>query len=187
LPRYEGLVRKTASMYYKVFNEEFEDFAQTLRVKVCEALMSYDSSKSKMTEEKYVFSCLRNRVKDYLRKLQVRNEAGWKEPTLIEDVAPARVGYEDGPRDQWDLHNFSIGEDAAYQALLADVPLLPSTLSFEEERVVALLYVGYNQVEIAKVLGVTRTAAIQMVQQIQTKMADWDPRPQTAGSAPIVV
>jgi RNA polymerase sigma factor (sigma-70 family) len=179
MARYEGLVRKTSSMYYEVFNEPFEDFAQTLRLKVCEALAAYDTSRSQMTEKAFVFSCVRNRVKDFLRKLQVRSEAGWQEPALIEDIAPSesehRDGRHSGPRDKWEFQFCSTSEEDAFAILLSEIPLIPSTLDDQERRIVGLLYVGFNQEEVAQELGMTRSAAITAVKQIRTKLADWNP------------
>lgn len=173
-------MRKTTSMYCHVFHEDFEDFAQTLRLKVCEALYAYDSSRSKMTEEAYVFGCVRNRVKDFLRKLQVRNEAGWMEPALIEDWAPSRdaesnQAHGQSPRDKFEFQYMSVGDEAAFGEIFAEIPLIPSSLTEEEKRIVALLYVGYSQPEVAQQLGISRTAAIEAVKQIRVKFADWSP------------
>lgn len=181
LGRYEGLVRKTAGIYAPRIGEEYEDFCQILRLKVYEALLSYDPSRSKLSERNYVFSCVLNRVKDFQRKEKVRKEQGFARPVLIEDVAPTNGHHDTGGADEGQLRDrfeheyLSTDPDLIVETLAPEVPTIPSTLDRQERRVIVLLYTGWKQVEIGQLLGLNRSQIIRVVGQIRTKMADWDP------------
>jgi hypothetical protein len=90
LASYEGLVCRTAQLVagYPHVQEDEEDIRQLLRIKVWQALEAHDPSKRGMqnqTREEYVFMCVKNRVKDMLKK-KVRPE------DFIEDFAPTSRG-----------------------------------------------------------------------------------------------
>jgi RNA polymerase sigma factor (sigma-70 family) len=172
---YEGLVRKTSSRYYSVLNYDFEDLCQVFRLKVFQALKAYDPKRSRMCEEKFVFGCLRNRVKDLLRQLRARVDAGWREPSFIEDVAPRRGHSPEEVRDAFEHHYMASTEEAVYADIYREIPTIPSTLNKQERRIVALLYVGFNQPEIAERLGVPRAEITRVVQGVRIKLADWNP------------
>lgn len=167
---YEGLVRKTASMYERIVEEEYEDLCQILRLKIWRALGTYDPARSKLPIERYVFSCLRNQCKDLVKKKR-RNEL------FIEDIAPAGGTLEDGGmlRDRFEAAYLMVREDEAFGDLPFDTPLIPSTLSEPELRVMALLYLDYGQTEIALRLAMTKREVAAAVKALREKMADWAP------------
>lgn len=170
---YEGLVRKTASMYVDFTEEEYEDVCQILRIKAWRALGTFDSTRSKLPVERYVFSCMKNQVKDLLKKKK-RNEA------YIEDFCTNGDGGQ--RRDEFENQYLRMDEEAALDGLLADVPLIPSTLDLTERKVLALLYMDYGQAEIALSLDTTKREVAVAVKGLKEKMADWKP---SNGSLPI--
>lgn len=169
---YEGLVFKTASMYSSYVEEDFEDIQQVLRIKVWRALEAFDPTRSNMTRQRYVFSCVKNQCKDLVKKKR-RNEL------FIEDLAPVEVeqGQLGGPRDRFDWRYLSADADQAYGAVESAPPLIPSTLSKLEREVLALLYLDFSQKEAATLLGVRRNEMERAVKSLRDKMADWRPTP----------
>lgn len=174
LAHYEGLVRKTASMYAGIVEDDYEDICQVLRIKVWRALLAFDPAKARQSRDAYVFMCLRNRVKDLVKKVR-RNEL------FIEDVAPVPA---DGSREQSNLRDrferryFAVEDDQVFGDL--DTPLIPSTLTAAERRVVAYLYADFSQAEIAEEMEIGTKEVATLVGGIREKMADWHPSPEVA-------
>lgn len=158
---YEGLCRKTASMYVGYVEDDYDDIVQTLRVKAWRALQSYDPSRSKLPVERYVFSCMRNQVKDILKRKR-RND------TYIEDFA-------DAARDRFEDEYLSTPHDVTFHLVEDEPPLIPSTLTAVEREVVLLLYAGYSRREMALKLSIKLGQVDVTVQAIQAKMSDWRP------------
>lgn len=163
LAYYEGLVFKTAAMYSPLVEEDFEDVQQLLRVKVWKALAAYDPARSKLPIERYVFSCVRNQVKDILKRKR-RNEL------YIDDF-----GQLDNSRDYFEAKFLAETHDECYSDIEEEPPLVPSTLTSVERRVVCLLYAGYSTREIATQLEVRGAVVAVHVQSIRLKMSDWRP------------
>lgn len=166
LASYEGLVFRTAQMYAPMVQEDVDDIRQLLRIKVWQALSAYDPAKATQTREKYVFMCVKNRVKDLLKKKK-------RPECFIEDEAPA-----DRPisRERWELENLSAAPDQVYGAVEDEGLPLPSTLTVFERRVLVLLVMdSYTQTEVAKILGVTRAKVRAAHAEVAVKMADWAP------------
>lgn len=175
---YEGLVRKTASMYERLVDEDFDDLCQIFRIKAWRALGTYDPTRSSMSVERYVFSCIRNQVKDVLKKERNVLRRDGRGDLFIEDVAPTTPGEGHGgqqPRDKWEHRYMEVGEDEAFAELKLDVPLIPSTLDGTELQVVALLYADFGHAEIALRIGITKREVSLAVKSIREKMADWRP------------
>lgn len=164
---YEGLVRKTASRYQGVIQEEYEDLCSILRIKCWRALESFDASKSRVPIQNYVFSCVRNQVKDLLKRKK-RNDL------YIEDIAPAR-SHDQAVRDSFDARYQVTEEEEVFAEVLAETPLIPSTLTTLERQVIVLLYLEYGQADISAHLSVTRREIATAVKGIKDKMADWHP------------
>ena len=59
---YEGLVFSTAQMFYERVGFELDDLRQELRIKVLKALRTYDATRSRMSERRYVYALLANFV-----------------------------------------------------------------------------------------------------------------------------
>jgi RNA polymerase sigma factor (sigma-70 family) len=163
---YEGLCRKTASMYVPFVEEEYEDIVQILRVKVWRALETFDPARSKMPVERYVFMCVKNQCKDLVKK----RKRGEK---YIEDIAPTTG--ELPLRDSFDERYLSATHEEIYGLVDEGDPLVPSTLTPTEKQVVCLLYRSYRQTEAARLLGLTRSEMERCIAAIRMKMADWHP------------
>jgi len=173
LAHYEGLVRKTAAMYEGIVEDDFDDICQLLRIKVWRALVAFDPTKARQTRDQYVFMCLRNRVKDLVKKVR-RNEL------YIEDVAPIN-GDENELRDWFEARYLIVAEADVFGEL--DKPLIPSTLTEGERRIVAYLYLDYSQVEIAEAEEMSVKEVATQVGGIREKMADWHPSPREVEQA----
>lgn len=169
---YEGLVRKTASKW--AWKMEFEDLCQVLRLKVFQALQSYDPARATQTVDGYVFSCVRNRIKD-LGEIKVRDDL------YIEDIAPSSAHYETGgsnenvSRDNFEGRYLIEEEEHAFAEILTETPLIPDTLTEVEARVVVCLYLELTQAEIAERLVMSRREVARSVKQVKVKMAAWRP------------
>lgn len=173
---YEGLVKSTAGKYHAKVQEEYEDMCQTLRLKVLEALASYDPSRAKQPIKGYVFSCVVNKVKDYLKRRR-RNDLH------LEDVAPQWMGSPDrhksGNTDKFDGQYFMEEEAEAFRDILRQTPLLPSDLTPTEETVLLGLYLECQQKEIAERFDLTPREVAKAVKALKEKMADWRPGAQS--------
>jgi RNA polymerase sigma factor (sigma-70 family) len=160
---FEGLVFTTARMIAGQCREDEDDIRQLLRVKVWQALRSYDPQLAKQPVEKYVFMCMRNKVKD-LVKLKPYGEV------FIEDQS-----HTDAGRERWELRHLSATAEQVFHDVEEERPPLPSTLTELERRVALLLYADYNQTEVARLLGVGRKKVRTAHANIVIKMADWRP------------
>lgn len=181
---YEGLVRKTASMYANIVEEDFDDICSLLRIKVWQALLAFDPAKARQPKDAYVFMCVKNRVKDLVKKVR-RNDI------YIEDIAPTEGthmrenvgGQINGQRDRFESKYLVALEEQVFGDL--DKPLIPSTLSGRERTVLAYLYLDYPQAEIAEVMEVSRKEVATSVRGIRTKMDDWRPTPAAEDQVPL--
>lgn len=171
---YEGLVCSTTELHVGTVNIEREDLRQLFRIKVWQALKSYNAAKSKTTEESYVFSCVFNLAKDLHRgtKYQPRPES------YIEDLAPARDsgGVERSGRDRWEAeHGLAVERDSIFSEVEVEEVPIPNTLSEVETRVMCLLYSGYSQREIVRSLALSKREMEGAMREIKVKLADFDP------------
>lgn len=161
---YEGLIHKTASMYVGLVDDDFDDIASVLRVKVWKALRAYDPAKVRtQTVEKYVFMCVRNQCKDLIRKKR-------RPEVSIEDLRRA-----DGDSPYTWMRQLASEHDQEYGGVEEEELLVPSTLSELERRIVAWLYLDRTHKEVAGLLGLTRAEMERAVRVIRQKMADWRP------------
>lgn len=170
---YEGLVRKTAGRYQGVIQEEYEDLCAILRIKCWRALESFDPAKSRVPIQNYVFSCMRNQVKDLLKRKK-RNDL------YIEEIAPVSPNPRGGQprpsaRDRFEERYSSAAEEEVFAEVLAETPLIPSTLTTLERGVVILLYLEYGQAQMAESLGVNKREIAKAVKGVKDKMSDWKP------------
>lgn len=171
---YEGLVKTTAGKYHAVVQEEYEDMCQTLRLKVLEALASYDPKRAKQPIKGYVFSCVYNKVKDFLKRRR-------RDDLHLEDVAPQWTGSANGERqksggtDKFDGKYFMEAEADAFRDILRQTPLIPESLTETEEKVLLGLYLECQQREIADRFDLSPREVAKAVKAIKEKMADWKP------------
>lgn len=165
IKHYEGLVRKTASMYAGIVEDDFDDICAVLRIKVWQALKAFDPAKARQTRDAYVFMCVRNRVKDLVKKVR-------RDELFIEDIAPSDPNR-GLPRDTFERRYFSVQDDELFEDL--DKPLIPSTLTAQERLVVGYLYLSYTQPQMAVVLEMPRKEVAALVGNVKLKFADWKP------------
>lgn len=177
---YEGLVRKTASMYEGIVQEEFEDLCSILRIKAWRALESFDPARSKLGVKSHVFGCVRNQVKDLLKRDRNRDGTLKKPvPLYIEDIAPSEdQQYGDGDasaRQRFEADYLRTEEEEVFAEILAETPLIPSTLTATERQVVVCLYLEYSHADIEAALDIPRREIASTVKSIKSKMSDWRP------------
>lgn len=158
LEYYAGLVFKTSQMYERVLDMDREDIQQILQIKVWRSLEAFDATRSSVPVERYVFGCVRNQVKDLVKARFRRLK--WGSETYIEDEARNSDG---SWKASFELEHLSV------ELELEEVGL-PSTLTSDERHVVALLYVGYKQTEIAGLLEVDRRDVTRSLRSVRTKM-----------------
>lgn len=156
---YEGLIHRTAGIYARYVEEEYEDIVALFRIKVWRALESFDPAKTTIPIERYVFMVIKNQAKDLVKRKK-RNLA------YLEDLQ-AGADFE---------HQYlSMSEERAFEDVTEEIPLIPSTLTSLEREIVGLLYLQYTQRESADRLGVSRGEMEKAVKSIRAKMSDWKP------------
>jgi RNA polymerase sigma factor (sigma-70 family) len=182
IARYEGLVKTTAGRYERHLDDEFDDICAVLRVTVWKALVSFSGSKSSMTRDRYVFSCVVNRCKDLLRKKRHSEHQSSLED-ILEENGPI-VGAASFTNVYLEARLLST-VDEGLRAIEEGSFELPSTLTAGEREVLGLLYLDYRHSEIAEMLGLTRQVVEKAARSIREKMADWRPSaPAKAAEAP---
>lgn len=186
LSLYEGLVFRHATRIVEIVEDDLDDIRQFYRLKAWGALRSFDADKAqracfvcrepcgdgdRCARCKYVFICLKNAEKDMLKKRR-RGHA------FIEDLGPT-TGSSDGDgqrRTGWFEERFlSTDHEAVYGSVDEGQPLLPNTLTKLEVGVIVLLYRGYRQSEIARLVPLAKGELDRMMVSIREKMADWRP------------
>lgn len=177
IAHYEGLIRKTASLYTPYVELDYDDIVQVLRIKVWRALDAHDPRKVKtQTIERYVFMCVKNQCKDLVRRRH-RGEV------YLEDLVPTDEGTDWAG---W-LGEHSADHDQTYGTVEEDELLIPSTLTGLERAIIAWLYLDRTQKEVAGILGLTRAEMERSVKVIRAKMADWRPAPATTVTIPVPI
>lgn len=165
---YEGLVYSTAARYAPLLDDDLEDIQQLLRIKVWQARLAFNASRSSQTEEKFVFSCVVNRVKDMLKQQTRLNDRRQGRMLFTEEAA-------EGNPDRFEREHFGVDDEIVYAVVEEEKIQLPSTLTSFERSVVVLLLLDLNQTEIAAVLCVTRAKVRTAHASVRLKMADWQP------------
>lgn len=177
LAHYEGLIRKTATLYVDNCEEDYDDIVQLFRIKVWKALLYFEPKRVKknahLAEDKqrdrFVFACVLNQAKDLTKRVK-RNWA------YIEDIAPSGARGEDfGATDRFDSRYLKATEEQVFGVIQEGLPLIPSSLSQKERQVIALLYLDFNYGEISEAAQLPRKDVATLVRGIREKMADWRP------------
>lgn len=178
LAAYEGLIFSTAKRYVEYLDDDLDDIRQVLRVKVWQALVAFDSGRSRLhagcvedARNSFVFSCVRNRVKDLLKEQDRRNTRRNGTQWYIEDLTDDLGSFEG---------RYLAEEDPALLALVDGEVELPSTLTTMERELVGLLLLDCTRGEIAAVLGITRKRVLATHKAVRVKMQDWKPTSQSA-------
>lgn len=148
---------------------------QLLRLKVAQALVAFDASRSGMETKDYVFGCMRNRVKDLLKEQDRRNRRRGGGQLHVEDISERDSRFES--------RYFQVSDEQAFLAVEDEWMPLPATLTELERHVVYFLLLDLNQTEIARELGVSRERVRSAHRSVETKMEDWRPS-QPAKPAP---
>lgn len=176
---YEGLVYKTAQMWAWAVGMDEEDLRQEIRLKIAQALTTYDGGRSKLDVKNYVFGCVRNRITD-LQKSRCRRlnygvteihfEAFDGQQTILGDGAENMKG-----REKLELeHLMRVDHDQTY-GRVDDTFDLPATLTTEERHVAVLMTQEMRPTEIAMRLGFTTTEINRFIKALKEKLADWHP------------
>lgn len=169
---YEGLVISTAALLVNDVDDEFDDIAQTLRLTVARALVSYDITKARQTVEKYVFQCVFNRRKD-IGSRKRRPEESLDAHLEGDDVS----GRTEAKYLSCDEVNYAVVEDQPVR--------LPSTLTQVEVDVIVLSLRDFNQTEVARELGLTRQRVRDAQRTIRLKLERWRPDREVAVPRPV--
>lgn len=163
LRHYEGLIFRTAQLTAPLVEEDFDDICQVLRIKVWNALLKWDPARAPklvakhgvdVARDRSIFAWVKNQQMDIIKKKR-RHEVS------IEG------NHDDG--------HLAATADEVYGQVEADLPVIPSTLTDMELRVVCLLYAEYSQSEVAASLGIPKREVERIVRSIRAKMADWAP------------
>ncbi len=175
IAEYEGLVYKTSEMFAAMVGLEREDMQQELRLKIVKAKRAFDPSRSKMSERAYVYSCVANFVKD-LKKIAARRSV-------------MRVEHIEDHRDEWagslsafEFQYAHVTEDQAFTVLGRFT--MPATISDDERAICALAVLGYDQQEVADLLGRPRSYITTSMRNVRDKLADWKPPAEAPIPAP---
>lgn len=160
---YEGLVRSTAAIYEPRVELDYEDIAQRLRIKAWKAIGTYSPGRSQMTVERYVFMCVKNECKDIVKMVR-------RGDVFIEDQR-----FADESLDHFESRYLSAEHEQVFGEVDEGTPLVPSTLTSIERRVIVMLYRDFTQAEAARALGLRRNQMERTMRSIREKMADWRP------------
>ena len=174
---FEGLIFSTAARYAPILDDDLEDIQQILRVKVWKALDAFDPQRARRATtreerqeiiEKFVFSCVRNQVKDLLQSQDRRNTARGGMLDSIDAVPEERTAsFEANYLCESDEQVFACVDDSDFE--------LPSTLTDQERQVVQLLVLNFSRAEIARLLGIPQRRVRTAHDSVRMKMADWKP------------
>lgn len=190
LKHYEGLVYKTALLTAPLVEEDFDDVVQLLRIKVWRVLIAWDPARAPklvarvgldQARDRSVFAWLKNYQRDLIKKKR-RHEVSL-------DTSASSSVFLDEYTDEVRRTTLPMGgafgsEDSGYDHIESGPPLIPSTLTQIELRVVCLLYSDYRQSEVALYLELPKRDVERHVRSIRNKMADWAP---PSSSAPAVL
>lgn len=176
LAGFEGLVRSTARMFAGQVGRDPEDLAQELRVRCWRAIASYDPARSTQSLQRYVFSAVANKVKDFKRdaaREAARRERHGLSFTHIEDtlVHDGRLS----PAERFDQLHHHVGAEEVYAAVEAQRFECPASVSAAERRVLVALMCGASRAEVARLLGLSRGRVDEIVRTLRVKLADWRP------------
>lgn len=174
---FEGLIYSTAARYARILDDDLEDIQQNLRIKVWQALRAYDPARTSQPVESFVFACVTNRVKDMLKQQKRLNDRRQGRQLYTDEVAGSNP-------DRFEQTYLSVDSDTVYFEVMEEKAQLPSTVTFFERSVIALLLLDMNQTEIAAVLCVTRARVRTAHAAVRVKMADWAPHPMMLDAVP---
>lgn len=176
LRSFEGLVFTTAQMYAGQVRREPDDLAQELRVRVWRAVTTFDPTRSRQSLERYVFSAITNKIKDYKR--DAAREAKRREDTGLTFIQVDDVFLL--------THYHFVTHDEVFAQVENESFEMPATVTGDERRVLALLIFGYTRAEVAREMQRTRVEVDEVVRELRGKLADWRPSGGPAPARPAV-
>ena len=175
---FEGLVRTTARMFAVQVGREEEDLAQELRVRVWRAASSYDGSKTSIGLNRYVYSAVANKIKDYkrdaARELR-RREATGVSFVYIEDMGLPNNDGHLTTQEAFDGRYHYVARETIYGQIEEGAFTLPSTVTEREAGVLLFLMSGVTKTATAAQLGISRAAVEECLGALRDKLADWKP------------
>lgn len=182
---YRGLVHSTARLVVSEgrCQDEYDDIVQVLYMKAWYAIGAFDASKSRMTQDRFVFMCVRNAVKD----LQKKRRRGDYELSLEGVIESGEASGRLESRDKFDAKYLAAGRDQVYAEVEDEAPLLPNTLSRLEREVVLALAEGYTRSEVRAALDIQQREMERIMREVRTKLADWKPTQAPAPELALVV
>lgn len=148
----------TARLCLNHSEEDVEDVAQLLRIKVWKALCAYDPAKSRTSRDRYVFMCLRDRAKDVMKKKK-------RDELHIEDLRNPDRGS-----DRFDERYLSSSHDDNYAFIEDDDDTHPGLDELERSIVSMLLTGDFIQAELAAALGVSKADIEGAMKSIRSKL-----------------
>lgn len=180
LERYEGLVKKTSSMYVGIIRQmDFEDICQVMRLRVWKALEAWDPNNAKTKKklaagkserelrDAFIFGCVRNQAKDLVKRNKTQD-------LYIDDLA-GQTDDGDLLRDRFEFRYLQEDAELVFQEAEEADPLIPNTLSHNERLVLICAYLNYNGPETAERLGIGRRQVASTMRTLREKMSDWRP------------
>jgi DNA-directed RNA polymerase specialized sigma24 family protein len=178
LRAFEGLVFSTARMFAAQVRREEEDLAQELRVRVWRAVATYDSSKTQLSLERYVFIAVTNKIKDAKRDAARELERRRRHSVSFVYIEDMNTGFNEGRMPTQEIFdgffNFATREQV-YGHIDEGLLTLPSTVTGREANVVVLLMQGLSRPEITGRVGPGPPDVDACVRSLREKFADWRP------------
>lgn len=178
---FEGLIFSTAARYAPFLDDDADDVQQLLRMAVWKALKAFDPKRAtraattreerKEITENFVFSCVRNRVKDILQAQDRRNIA---RGGMVQSV-DAKLDSELAGSFERDY--FSDSDERVFASVDDSDFELPSSLTERERQVVRLLTLDFSRSEVARLLAIPERRVRTTLDSVRVKMADWKPSP----------
>lgn len=168
LAAYEGLIFSTAAMYEHFLDDDIEDIQQVLRLKAWRALAAFDPKRNRAGVRSFVFSCVRNEVKDLVKSQSRRDRRRDGRQLYIEELTEA-----DEHALHFEARYLSESGEQAYHSVEEQGLDLPPSLTADERSVVHLLLLDLNQTEIAATLKITRLQVRRLHSGIQDKVRSW--------------
>lgn len=146
---------------------EKEDVVQEVLIKVSNALGQYDAKKSQMST--YIDHIINNKIKDCYRKaVSYKNLCVVNALSISESIHEPEYGEDDGYEDR---NYIQLGcEDVGYENTDVLIDIMSNMgLSEREKEIFRLRSNGYEFVEIAKIMGVSKARISQIWAGVKRK------------------
>lgn len=161
LKKYEGLVKSTVKYWRQYITTDLgdEDIAQELRIQIWKSLQAFDPEKAKgYSEEKFVFWHVRNKIKDLIAK---------KHREYFEIyTSEMNLDWKNGDEAET-LDRNSISKLKFERKENTD---LISNLPRRQQEICVLMLQGYNNTEVAGIIGVTTSTLRVEIGKIKTTL-----------------